>query len=614
MRRLLALVGPAARVVDVGAGTGHLAEPLARAGARVVAVEPASAMLAVCAERVRGLPVGLVCAPAEATGLPDSSADLVVLADAAQWVDPEAAGRETARLLVASGTAAAVEPRPADTPFMHELERLLREANPERRPQGPGRARQWLALASGGASVRAVEMPHAVELTPEALDAVLRSLSFLAPALGPGRRWTPSSRRRSDSPSDTAARAGNASYVSLGPSAARVDASTDGRAGSCGVPRGWEVRKGARQGHVRFSREAGHSVRGPWYVSLLVPIALTDPIHSPEAPRWPWERWVLRLMNDERDLPFVRLCMKLFFLNLPVAALLYVPGVYRWWLGALYFVVSSALFLGPFILMLHNTSHRPLFKREYRLLNLVVPWALGPFFGETPDSYFAHHVGMHHAENNLAGDLSSTLRFRRDSLPHFLRYFGRFFFLGWVELTRYHWSKRRFKMLRRFWMGELSFYALVAVLGWWNFYPTLWVFIVPYVFTRVMMMCGNWAQHAFVDLSMPESPYRNSITCVELRLQPEVLQRRLPHWPPREAHHALDGDAGRLPEERRPLPRGERHRLPEARLLQHLGAVDGPPVPLVVALLRRAGPGPAQDSAGDCRAAALADAGPGLKR
>jgi hypothetical protein len=249
-------------------------------------------------------------------------------------------------------------------------------------------------------------------------------------------------------------------------------------------------------------------------VWLLVQITLTDPIHSAEAPRWPWERWVLRLMNDERDLPFVRLCMKLFFLNVPAAALLYVPGVYRWWLGALYFVVSSALFLGPFILMLHNTSHRPLFKREYRLLNLVVPWALGPFFGETPDSYFAHHVGMHHAENNLAGDLSSTLRFRRDSLPHFLRYFGRFFFLGWAELTRYHWGKRRFKMLRRFWMGELSFYALVAVLGWWNFYPTLWVFIVPYVFTRVMMMCGNWAQHAFVDLSMPESPYRNSITCV----------------------------------------------------------------------------------------------------
>jgi SAM-dependent methyltransferase len=187
VRRLLALVPPAARVVDLGAGTGHLAEPLARAGAQVVAVEPARAMLAVCAERVRDLAVTLRCAPAESTGLASGSADLVVLADAAQWVDPEATGMEAHRLLVAGGTAAVVEPRAAETPFMRALEALLRQANPERRPQGPGRGRQWLALASGGARVQAIELSQAVLLTPSAFEGVLRSLSFLAPALGPRR-------------------------------------------------------------------------------------------------------------------------------------------------------------------------------------------------------------------------------------------------------------------------------------------------------------------------------------------------------------------------------------------------------------------------------------------
>ena len=185
--RLLALVPAGARVVDLGAGTGLLAEPLARAGARVVAVEPARAMLAVCAERVAGLSVELVCAPAEYTGLRDASADLVLLADAAQWVDPEAAGHEAHRLLVAEGKAVTVEPRPADTPFMQALEALLAEANPERRPQGPGRGRQWLALASGGARVHALELAHDVELDLEKLGQVLRSLSYLAPALGPRR-------------------------------------------------------------------------------------------------------------------------------------------------------------------------------------------------------------------------------------------------------------------------------------------------------------------------------------------------------------------------------------------------------------------------------------------
>jgi SAM-dependent methyltransferase len=190
VRRLLALAPPSPRVVDLGAGTGHLAEPLARAGAQVVAVEPASAMLAVCAELTEGLGVTLLCAPAEATGLPPGCADLVLLADAAQWVDPEAAGKEAHRLLVKGGTAAAVEPRPADSPFMQALGVLLQKANPERRLQAAGRARQWVALASGGASVKADELLHCVDLAPEAFQAVLRSLSFLEPALGAARMET----------------------------------------------------------------------------------------------------------------------------------------------------------------------------------------------------------------------------------------------------------------------------------------------------------------------------------------------------------------------------------------------------------------------------------------
>lgn len=241
---------------------------------------------------------------------------------------------------------------------------------------------------------------------------------------------------------------------------------------------------------------------------------LTDPVHLPETPVRPWEKPLVPLLNDARDLPFVRLSFKLLCINVPLAVLLYLPGVWHWWLAVPYFVLNSLVFLGPFILMLHNTSHRTLFKRRYRLLNLLIPWALGPFFGETPDSYFAHHVGMHHAENNLVDDLSSTLRFRRDSLMDFLGYFVRFFVLGWAELTHYHWTRKRYALLRRFWLGELSFYAVVALLAWWKFLPTLSVFIIPFCFTRMAMMAGNWAQHAFIDLSTPESPYRNSITCV----------------------------------------------------------------------------------------------------
>src|SRR5512144_1592127 len=136
--RLLALAGgPGARVADLGAGTGQLAIPLARLGARVDAVEPARAMLDVLEADARDLPVTPAHAAAEATGLPGGAFDLVLLADAAQWVDPERAGREVARLLAPGGALAVVEPRLADTPFLRALTARLKAANPKARRVAP---------------------------------------------------------------------------------------------------------------------------------------------------------------------------------------------------------------------------------------------------------------------------------------------------------------------------------------------------------------------------------------------------------------------------------------------------------------------------------------------
>jgi len=135
--RLLAIAGgPGARVADLGAGTGQLAIPLARLGARVDAVEPARAMLDVLEEDARGLAVAAVHSAAEETGLPAGVFDLALLADAAQWVDPGRAGREVARLLARSGALAVVEPRLADTPFLRALEALPDASLPR---GGPGR-------------------------------------------------------------------------------------------------------------------------------------------------------------------------------------------------------------------------------------------------------------------------------------------------------------------------------------------------------------------------------------------------------------------------------------------------------------------------------------------
>jgi SAM-dependent methyltransferase len=199
--RLLALAGgPGGRIAELGAGTGHLALALAHAGARVHAVEPARAMLGALRAAAGGeaagggggaLPFGAgavspVHATGEATGLPGAAFDLVVLADALHWVDAAAAGREAARLLAPGGAAAVVVPRPAASPFMDALGALLADANPKARPQPPPVA-LFLSHA-GGAPAAGERFEHEEALAPARLDAVLRSLSLVGPALGPAAR------------------------------------------------------------------------------------------------------------------------------------------------------------------------------------------------------------------------------------------------------------------------------------------------------------------------------------------------------------------------------------------------------------------------------------------
>ncbi len=157
-------------------------------------------------------------------------------------------------------------------------------------------------------------------------------------------------------------------------------------------------------------------------------LVLRDPTYTPAAAPGALERLADTVIHDRRDVPFLRLMAVLTATVVTTGLALYLPGPFRWWLAVLHLGLV-VYFLGPFILMLHNTSHRRLFKRSWSWMNVICPWVLGPFFGESPETYFAHHVGMHHAENNLADDLSCTLYYRRDSAIGFARYFLRFFFI-----------------------------------------------------------------------------------------------------------------------------------------------------------------------------------------
>jgi hypothetical protein len=247
--------------------------------------------------------------------------------------------------------------------------------------------------------------------------------------------------------------------------------------------------------------------------SLSAPITIKDP-RVANAPRF-LQRGAA-LLNDPRDVAFFPLMLTcaaiagagvaLFFTSAPILLL-----------APLYWLAVFGLVMDRFTLMLHCTSHRQLFGKRYAALNYVIPWLLGPFFGQTPNSYFAHHMGMHHREENLADDLSSTMRFQRDRLSHWLRYYLTFMFVGLFQLSRYFYSRKQWKLFSRVLWGEGIYWTALAGLLFLRPLPTLVVFVVPLLIIRTGMMMGNWAQHSFVCRAEPANPYRASITCVNTR-------------------------------------------------------------------------------------------------
>jgi fatty acid desaturase len=223
-----------------------------------------------------------------------------------------------------------------------------------------------------------------------------------------------------------------------------------------------------------------------------------------------------RLLNDPRDLPFVSLMLQCGAVAAAGVALFFIDWHF-WLLGGLYLAVWVGWVLDRFILMLHCTSHRSLFRAQVGWLNGVIAWVLGPFFGQTPESYFVHHMGMHHREGNLPLDTSSTLSYQRDRFGDWLAYVGRFLCIGLFDLGRYHAQRGNTKLLKRLVVGELSFWLVAAILLWLDWQATLVVLLIPVFAVRVLMMIGNWGQHAFVCQEQPDNPYRNSITCINTR-------------------------------------------------------------------------------------------------
>ena len=228
----------------------------------------------------------------------------------------------------------------------------------------------------------------------------------------------------------------------------------------------------------------------------------------------PYTAWAKSVVRRPTDVVFLTHILLYSFTSVPSALRLY---VHFSWPHALLHCLMQAYYCGSFTLMLHNHIHNNgVLAPEFAVFDKIWPYVLEPLMGHTWDSYYYHHVKHHHVENNGPGDLSSTIRYQRDDLFHFLHYVGRFLLFVWIELPFYFLRKGKPDLALRTAVAELSTYATIWLMARYNMRATIFVLIIPLIQMRIGMMVGNWGQHALVDELEPDSNFRSSITLIDV--------------------------------------------------------------------------------------------------
>jgi SAM-dependent methyltransferase len=119
-------------VADVGSGTGILTRLLLAKGARVIGIEPNSAMRAAAEQALSGeARFESKDTRAEATGLADASVDMITAAQSFHWFEPVPTRAEFARILKPGRQVALIRNQRFDTPLNRDYEAMLERFAPE---------------------------------------------------------------------------------------------------------------------------------------------------------------------------------------------------------------------------------------------------------------------------------------------------------------------------------------------------------------------------------------------------------------------------------------------------------------------------------------------------
>jgi ubiquinone/menaquinone biosynthesis C-methylase UbiE len=136
--------------------------------------------------QAQALTVTARLATAEAVPVAEASMDLVLIADALHFLDAALTGQEAGRVLKPQGALAVVQCELAETPFMNELSAIMEESAP-RRPRAVANATLQVAALAKVEKLSEQTFLDEVRVDHATLERILRSISFIGPAMNAQR-------------------------------------------------------------------------------------------------------------------------------------------------------------------------------------------------------------------------------------------------------------------------------------------------------------------------------------------------------------------------------------------------------------------------------------------
>merc|ERR1711907_236305 len=221
------------------------------------------------------------------------------------------------------------------------------------------------------------------------------------------------------------------------------------------------------------------------------------------------------MIADERDWVCLELLFNAICVVVPaMIGIFFLPMILpkeRVWachiISPVVIVAIVIVFMARYVLTLHVTSPRRLFKKQYNWMNSLNEIFLCPFFGIPSGFYYLHHVIMHHIENNVFPyDVSSTMPFQRDTWSALFQYISRYWTHAFVYLPYYALKKKRYRLAAYCIFTSVVYFGTIKLLWNFNWLGTVWAVLVPMGLTSMLLMQGNYTQHIFID---PKQPFAN---------------------------------------------------------------------------------------------------------